>query len=108
MPKARRRGNDGTKGSTQCRSPLNSIMQRMCNKLPPTPRVQPKEKRIYTGQKITDAEILQMRTMHDIDRMPAKEIVAAFPQYNENYLRRILQYDVRAQSHLRPKRPADK
>jgi hypothetical protein len=74
----------------------------------------PKDKRgtVYTpgfghkpGQQgkrtASDAEVIAMRTMHQVDRKPMHIVMRAYPQYSQDYVRSVLLYTVRSQPHLR-------
>lgn len=49
--------------------------------------------------KVPDEIILDMRRKHEIERMPHWQVMDAYPQYPKEYVRRVLNYILRA--HLR-------
>lgn len=59
-----------------------------------------KERRIDALRKATikipDEAILKMRTLHEVDRLPLKAVQAMFPEIQDNYLRKVLNYEIRS------------
>lgn len=57
---------------------------------------------------LTDEEVLECRTLHEIQGWGIRALVRKYPNTSEDYIRRLLNYQVRAQPHLDPRcvRPA--
>jgi hypothetical protein len=49
---------------------------------------------------IPDAVIAKMRHMHEVERMPAMQVIDAYPQHSRSYVRNVLGYVTRP--HVRP------
>lgn len=91
------KGKTGAVGSWQHRGPrLSTSLYKAAMKLPSEPRVVVPEIVKGTKAKISNEIILAIRTMHEVDRKPIKEVIQAYPDITENYIRRILQYELRA------------
>lgn len=48
---------------------------------------------------VPDAHILDMRRKHEVDGLTHRQVMEAYPQYSEKYVRAVLNYILRA--HLR-------
>ena len=62
----------------------------------PDPKPEKKEKKVGRAIKIPDEVIIKMRTMYQKEGSPMKDVIAAYPDINANYVRNILNYMVRA------------
>jgi len=74
------------------------IMPRLPKSLfsgPAEPRPEKKERKRTGVIKYPDEMIIKMRTMYQKEGKTMKDVIAAYPDINENYIRNILNYMVR-------------
>lgn len=78
-------------------------MRGVANANADTGRPAPKERGKGRAPKYTDAQILEMRSMHEFEGVPAHVIARRFGMDNARDVRRYLDYTTR--SRLVPRRP---
>lgn len=52
---------------------------------------------------LTEAEVLECRTLHEFHGWGRRALARRYPKASDDYLRKLLDYEIRAQLHLDPR-----